>query len=120
MQREDMQHPPSTEKMLYLFLLPTLVLIPICWRKPSILCDWLKKEKVNKRVSSQRNFGALDLSIEMIRQFGHREVSRQVTFRALALRSYRNVSSRFDGGLKFETSALESLYGGEINLSLTQ
>ena len=74
------------------------------------------KEKANKGVSSQRNFGVLALSTDL----GHYEEIRVVKFPALALRSYRNVSSRFDEGRTFETSALESVYSGQITLSLTQ
>ena len=46
---------------------------------------------------------------------GHRKEIRKLTFRALALR--RSPSIHSDEGLALETSASESLYGGQFNLS---
>ena len=43
---------------------------------------------------------------------GHRKEIRKLTFRALALRQIRS-----DEGLALETSAFESLYGGQFTLS---
>ena len=46
---------------------------------------------------------------------GHRKEIRKLTFRALALS--RSESIRSDEGLTLETSAFESLYGGQFTLS---
>jgi len=51
---------------------------------------------------------------------GHRKEIRKLTFRALALRrseSSWSESIRSDEGLTLETSAFESLYGGQFTLS---
>ena len=46
---------------------------------------------------------------------GHRKEIRKLTFRALALRWGESIHS--DEGQVLETSALESLYGGQLTFS---
>jgi len=46
---------------------------------------------------------------------GHRKEIRKLMFRALALRQSKSIRS--DEGLTLETSAFESLYGGQFTLS---
>ena len=46
-------------------------------------------------------------------QIDHRKEIRKLTFRALARRRIRS-----DEGLTLETSAFESLYGGQFTLSI--
>ena len=54
---------------------------------------------------------------------GHRKEIQKLTFRALALRRIRKLKfqalalRRSDEGLTLETSAFESLYGGQFTLS---
>ena len=57
----------------------------------------------------------LVLSTALIMWIGHRKEIRKLTFRALALRR----RSESDEGLTLETSAFESLYGGQFTF-LTQ
>ena len=48
---------------------------------------------------------------------GHRKEIGKLTFRALALRWSESESNRSDEGLTLETSASQSLYGGQFTLS---
>ena len=48
---------------------------------------------------------------------GHRKEIRKLTFQALALRRSESAPIRSDEGLTLETSASESLYGGQFTLS---
>ena len=57
------------------------------------------------------------LSTELIMSIGHRKEVRKQTFRALALRRSESDWIRSDEGLTLETSASESLYGGQYTLS---
>ena len=69
---------------------------------------------VSKETVKLRRWGVLQdnlvLSTELIMRIGHRKEIRKLTFRVLAIRS--------DEGLTLETSAFESLYGGQFTLSI--